>query len=158
MKSPVVYITRIESFSACHRLHRLAVNFESLWMFFSLKILWIAMMAYFCPPTYANMHHNYVDMHVINFCQKLFFSKGKFSYLRHMSVRSPKNFSSQNPFAQGPFAHWSWTYRVRSPLFYVIITMYNWHTMAYHRSCVMLIIQTVNSLKSVHISSTIFKN
>ena len=29
---------------------------------------------------YIHMQHNYVDMHVINFCQKLFFSMGKFSY------------------------------------------------------------------------------
>ena len=29
---------------------------------------------------YVDMQHNYVDMHVINFCQKLFFSMGKFSY------------------------------------------------------------------------------
>ena len=29
---------------------------------------------------YVNMQHNYVDMHVINFCQKLFFSTGKFFY------------------------------------------------------------------------------
>ena len=28
---------------------------------------------------YVEMQHNYVDMHVINFCQKLFFSMGKFS-------------------------------------------------------------------------------
>ena len=28
----------------------------------------------------VDMHHIYVDMHVINFCQKLFFFTGKFSY------------------------------------------------------------------------------
>ena len=32
---------------------------------------------------YVDMQHNYVGMNVINFCQKLFFSMGKFSYLRH---------------------------------------------------------------------------
>ena len=49
-----------------------------------------------CKINYVNMQHNdvymrliyvdmqhiyiFVDMHVINFCQKLFFSTGKFSY------------------------------------------------------------------------------
>ena len=29
---------------------------------------------------YVDMQHNYVDMHFINFCQKLFYPMGKFSY------------------------------------------------------------------------------
>ena len=74
------------------------------------------------------------------------------------SVR-PKNFLPRNLFAQnavraefvcppilnvqGPFAHILW--------------MYYKHTMAYHRSCVMLKIPMVHSLNSVQISSTIFK-
>ena len=40
-------------------------------------------------------------------------------------------------------------------LFALILCMSYWHTMAYHRSCVMLKIPTVHSLKSVQISSTI---
>ena len=84
--------------------------------------------------------------------------KQDIKYLECQSVR-PKKFSPPNPFAQNAVRLVS----VRPPVlnvqgpFALILCMYYRHTMAYHRSCVMLKIPTVHSLKSVQISSTIFK-
>ena len=69
-----------------------------------------------------------------------------------MAVRSPEKIFAPKPVRLGS---------VRPPVlniqgsFALILCMYYRHTMAYHRSCVILKIPTVHSLKSVKISLTI---
>ena len=103
------------------------------------------MTPYLRPSTPAEERFNtaHSKTNVSPFAQKFFAPEPVCPECRSPRVRSPT----------GPEC----TGSVR-PYSYVIITMYNRHTMAYHRSCVMVIIQTVHSIKSVHISSTIFKN